>query len=91
MAGLLATGTPPVANTAGAIATGFLPSEHMGLASKRELTSAEIDAYAHATCGANAPFEPFEPFLRDAVQRTDGRARETMFTGHRQLDGPTTS
>ncbi|HTW27730.1 MAG TPA: alpha/beta hydrolase [Acetobacteraceae bacterium] len=76
MTGLLATGTPPVANAPDAIATGFRPSEHMALAGKRDLTDSEIDAYAHATCGVNAPFEPF---LRDAVRRTDGRARETMF------------
>jgi len=77
MTGLLATGTPPVANSPESLASGFQLSEHMGLAGKRDLSQAEVDAYARATCGANAPYEPF---LRDAVQRTDGRARETMFS-----------
>jgi pimeloyl-ACP methyl ester carboxylesterase len=77
MAGLLATGTPPVANSQELLAAGFRPSEHMGLAAKRDLTPAEIEAYAHHTCGVDAPFEPF---LLDAVRRTDGRARELMFT-----------
>lgn len=77
MTGLLATGTPPVANSPDSFAAGFRRSEHMGLAAKRDLTAAEVDAYAHATCGSNAPFEEF---LLDAVRRTDGQARETMFT-----------
>jgi len=76
MVGLLATGTPPVANTPAALGLGFRPSEHMGAAGKRDLTPAEIEAYAHHTCGVNAPFEPF---LLEAVRRTDGRARECMF------------
>lgn len=76
MAGLLATGTPPVANTPDSLAQGFRPSEHLGLAGKSSFTEADAEAYAHATCGINAPFEEF---LLDAVRRTDGRARETMF------------
>lgn len=77
MAGLLATGTPPVANTAESLAAGFLPSEHLGLAGRATLTEAEADAYAHQTCGSGAPFEQF---LLDAVRRTDGQARARMFT-----------
>jgi len=76
MMALLATGTPPVANSPDSLAAGFLPSEHMGLAGKRVFTEADAQAYAHATCGINAPFEQF---LLDAVKRTDGLARETMF------------
>lgn len=70
--GLMITGTPPV-NIADA-AAGFIPSPHMGLAGQQDFTEADVDAYAHATCG-----KPFEPFLRAAVARTDGRARKTMF------------
>ncbi len=76
MVGLLATGTPPVANSPDSLAAGFLPSEHMNLAGKCSFTEADVQAYAHATCGINAPFEEF---LLDAVRRTDGRAREAMF------------
>ncbi len=77
MVGLLATGTPPVALTPEAMMQGFRPSEHMGLAGRAEFTAAEVDAYARNTCGLNAPFEPF---LLDAVKRTDGRARERMLS-----------
>jgi pimeloyl-ACP methyl ester carboxylesterase len=75
MAGLLATGTPPVALTAEALGQAFLVSEHMGLAGKQAFTEADADAFARNTCGLNAPFEPF---LLDAVRRTDGRARALM-------------
>jgi len=76
MVGLLATGTPPVANSPESLGAGFLPSEHMNLAGKCSFTEADVHSYAHATCGINAPFEEF---LLDAVRRTDGRAREEMF------------
>lgn len=72
MRGLMLTGTPPV--TPADVAAGFKPSPHMGLAGQEHFSEADVDAYAHATCG-----EPFAPFLRDAVARTDGRARKTMF------------
>ena len=70
--GLMITGTPPC--TGATAAQGFKTSEHIGLAGQESLSEADVDAYAHATCG-----EPFEPFLREAVARTDGRARATMF------------
>ncbi len=73
--GLMITGTPPVGRGEEQLAAGFLPSEHMGLAGQRDLSEEEIDAYARATCGINAPFEPF---LREAVARTHGHARELM-------------
>lgn len=75
--GLMITGTPPVGKGADALGAGFLVSEHMHLAGQREFTQAEVDAYARSTCGINAPYEDF---LRDAVARTDGRAREIMFS-----------
>ena len=76
IAGLLITGTPPVGKGQESVAAGFLPSEHMGLAGQEVFSDAEAELYAHATCGINAPFEPF---LLDAVRRTDGRARRLMF------------
>ncbi len=70
------SGTPPVAKGEEALAAGFLPSDHMHLAGQQDFSEEEADAYAHATCGINAPYEPF---LLDAVRRTDGRARKNMF------------
>jgi pimeloyl-ACP methyl ester carboxylesterase len=75
MAGLMATGTPPVALTPEAIGQGFQVSEHMGMIGKVELTDAEAELFARHACGINAPFERF---VLDAVRRTDGRARERM-------------
>lgn len=75
IAGLMITGTPPAGKGEGALAKAFLPSEHMGLAGKRDFTPEECEIYARATAGINAPYEPF---LLEAVIRTDGRARETM-------------
>lgn len=76
IAGLMISGSPPVSKDPDSVNQGFLPSEHMHLAGQNVFSEAEADAYAHATCGVNAPFEPF---LLDAVRRTDGRAREIMF------------
>jgi pimeloyl-ACP methyl ester carboxylesterase len=78
MAGLLATGTPPVPLTPEGLGRGFLPSEHMGLAGKEVFTPEDATAYARQTAGVNAPYEPF---LLDAVRRTDGRARACMIGG----------
>lgn len=75
LTGLMISGTPPVGKEPDALSVGFKPSEHMHLAGQRDFTAEEVDAYARATCGINAPFEEF---LRDAVARTDGRARELM-------------
>jgi pimeloyl-ACP methyl ester carboxylesterase len=72
MRGLMITGTPPVSPAQ--VGQGFRASPHMNLAGKESFTDEDIDNYAHATCG-----EPFEPFLREAVARTDGRARRLMF------------
>ncbi len=72
---LMISGTPPIGKQEGQLSAGFLPSEHMEFAGQEILTDEEADIYAHATCGANAPFESF---LFDAVKRTDGRARAMM-------------
>jgi len=75
MAGLLATGTPPVPLTPEGLGRGFLPSEHMGLAGQEVFSPAEAEGFARRTAGFNAPYEPF---LLDAVKRCDGRARANM-------------
>ena len=71
--GLLITGTPPLSHDPAEAATAFLPSPHMDLTGKEELTDREIEDYAAANCG-NRPM----PFMVDAVKRTDGRARAVM-------------
>ncbi len=77
LTGLMITGSPPVGMGEEAVAAGFKPSEHMHLAGQRHMSDEEVDAYSRATCGVNAPFEEF---LRTAVARTDGRARELMLS-----------
>jgi len=84
--GLMITGAPPVGIGSDAVAAGFAVSEHMHLAAKEQLSEQEVENYARATCGRNAPFDEF---LRDAVARTDGRARKIMFdsfTGGNESD-----
>ncbi len=75
LAGLVLCGTPPVGKGADKVSLGFRPHKHMTTAGKADLTPAEIDDYAHSTCGDRAPFEPF---LQRAVARTHGLARELM-------------
>lgn len=72
---LMISGAPPVGKGEGQLAAGFLPSEHLGLAGQEVFSEEDADSYAHATCGANAPFEDF---LLAAARRTDGRARAMM-------------
>ncbi len=72
--GVMISGTPPIAN--GGFAEGFRQSTHMGLAGAQAWSEADTEAYARATAGAGAPFEPF---LLEAARRTHGVARETFF------------
>lgn len=76
LTGLMISGTPPFAATSESLDAGFKPSEHMGLAGQEVFSEQDVSDYAHSTCGENAPFEPF---LLEAVARTDGRARRLMF------------
>ncbi|CDL81295.1 alpha/beta fold hydrolase [Xenorhabdus szentirmaii] len=76
MIGLMICGTPPVSVGADNVALGFQPSEHMGLAGKAEFTEEDIKNFAAETTGVNAPHEPF---IFEAVARTDGLARKYMF------------
>ncbi|MDX2482459.1 MAG: alpha/beta hydrolase [Pseudodonghicola sp.] len=74
---LMITGSPPFTQTDDSVNAGFRPSPHMHLAGQAAFTQQDVSDYAHSTCGDNAPFEPF---LLDCVARTDGRARELMFS-----------
>lgn len=75
--GLMITGTPPIGKGKDAFDQGFAPSPHMALAGQPVFSDQEVETYARSTCGINAPFEDF---LKDAVARTDGRARELMLS-----------
>jgi pimeloyl-ACP methyl ester carboxylesterase len=72
MMGLMITGTPPV--SVAQLGQGFKPSPHMNLAGQQDFSEEDVENYARSTCG-----EPFEPFMREGVARTDGRARRLMF------------
>ncbi|MDB5519218.1 MAG: alpha/beta hydrolase fold family protein [Tardiphaga sp.] len=80
MRGLMITGTPPVARNG--FAQGFKPSPHMAAAGKQDLSPAEIEAFVQAIFGDGA-----EPFLRDAMARTDGRFRKRVFEASREGAG----
>lgn len=69
------TGSPPITQGKGAMAEGFTGDIEHSMASKQILTDEEIDMFAHNTCGPNAPYDPF---LKAAVARCDGRARSLM-------------
>ncbi|CAB3751530.1 alpha/beta fold hydrolase [Paraburkholderia solisilvae] len=70
--GLMIIGTPPVGRDN--MAAGFTGLPHARAASREQLSDAEIDDFVAAIFGASA-----EPFLRDAVVRTDGRFRSRLF------------
>ncbi|OTA18794.1 epoxide hydrolase [Xenorhabdus beddingii] len=74
MIGLMICGTPPVSVGADNVAKGFRPG--VGLAGKAEFTEEDVKNFVSDTYGANAPHEPF---LVEAVIRTDGLARQYMF------------
>ena len=74
LVGVMIMAAPPVGRSPEEIQAGFKPTPAIGLAGKPELTEEEVDAFAAATCGV-----PVDPMLRDAIVRTDGRARGTMF------------
>ncbi|PHM73474.1 alpha/beta fold hydrolase [Xenorhabdus kozodoii] len=72
--GLMICGTPPVSVGAENVALGFRPG--LGLAGKAEFTEEDVKNFVSDTYGANASDEPF---IVDAVVRTDGLARQYMF------------
>ncbi|MBC8949573.1 MULTISPECIES: alpha/beta fold hydrolase [Xenorhabdus] len=74
MIGLMICGAPPVSVGADNVALGFRPG--LGLAGKAEFTEEDIKNFVSDTYGVNAPHEPF---IIEAVIRTDGLARQYMF------------
>jgi pimeloyl-ACP methyl ester carboxylesterase len=70
--GMMIVGTPPVA--ANRMADGFIPAPHFKLGSQEHLDAAAIDEFGSAIFGTS-----FTPELREAMARTDGLARKTMF------------
>lgn len=79
MRGLMITGAPPVGSN---MAAGFNGSPQKGVAGKEVLSEAEIEGFLHTIFG-----ESVEPFLRDAVARTDGRFRKRLFEAARAGEG----
>lgn len=75
LAGLMISGSPPITQGKGAVAQGFAGDIEHSIAAKQVLDADEIDMFAHNTCGPNAPYDPF---IKAAVARTDGRARSLM-------------
>lgn len=80
MRGLLLTGAPPVAHNG--MAQGFKGSPHTGLASREHLSEDEIGIFLNAIFGTSA-----EPFLHQAMARTDGRFRKRLFEAARSGAG----
>ena len=76
MRGLMITGAPPVSPNNMALA--FKGSPAKGVAGKQDLSDAEIDAFVQRMFGDSA-----EPFLRNAVARSDGRFRKRLFEAAR--------
>jgi pimeloyl-ACP methyl ester carboxylesterase len=74
--GLMITGTPPT--TRNGMAQGFKGSPHVGMASREHLSDDEIGIFLNAIFGNSA-----EPFLRQAMARTDGRFRKRLFEAAR--------
>ncbi|MDC9594088.1 alpha/beta fold hydrolase [Xenorhabdus sp. IM139775] len=74
MIGLMICGTPPVSVGADNVALGFRPG--LGLAGKAEFTEEDVKNFVSDTYGVNAPQDPF---IVEAVVRTDGLARQYMF------------
>ena len=75
LAGVMITGSPPITQGADAMGQGFVGDIEHSMASKRSLSEDEIEMFARNTCGPDAPYDPF---LRQAVERCDGRARSLM-------------
>ncbi|WP_310632228.1 alpha/beta hydrolase [Paraburkholderia sp.] len=79
MRGLMIVGTPPVGRDT--MREGFMGLPQAGAAGRKTLSDADIDGFMQAIFG-----EPPEPFLRDAMIRSDGRFREHLFQAMRADD-----
>jgi pimeloyl-ACP methyl ester carboxylesterase len=80
MRGLFITGSPPVGRNN--MARGFNSAPNMGVAGKEHVSEADIESFVQAIFGTSA-----EPFLRNAVARTDGRFRKRLFEAARAGEG----
>jgi pimeloyl-ACP methyl ester carboxylesterase len=76
LTGVMISGTPPVPGTMEGFGQGFRQNAHMALAGSDAWGGGDAEAYARATAGAGAPFEPF---MLEAAQRTHNIARSTFF------------
>ena len=76
MRGLMICGAPPVGHDQ--MSQGCKKSPHLGAAGKQELSEAQIKAFVRGVVGESA-----EPFLWEAVVRTDGRFRKRLFDAAR--------
>ena len=77
VAGLMISGTPPVAPSVDSFMSAFnIDPEAENLTAKRDFSDAEATGYALHTGGVNGQVDPH---LLAMVKRTDGRAREIMF------------
>lgn len=78
VAGLMISGTPPVAPSVESFMAAFnIDPAAENLTAKRDFTDADALAYALHTGGIGGEVDPH---LLAMVRRTDGRAREIMFT-----------
>lgn len=73
---LMITGTPPFSKAPEQVGKAFLPSEALQYGGKRELTDAQVETYARHVIH---PDKPLIASVFDAVRRTDGLTRQTMF------------
>jgi pimeloyl-ACP methyl ester carboxylesterase len=76
MVGLMISGAPPVGQAMEEIQAGFRPLPGAVLAGQPDLTEEEVEMFALGNYGP-----PVEPMMREAIKRTDGRARAVMITG----------
>jgi pimeloyl-ACP methyl ester carboxylesterase len=74
--GLMICGAPPVGRAD--MAAGFVLSPHMKLAGQEHLSPVEVEQFGNAVFGAK-----IAPRFREAIERTDGLARKTMFEAAR--------
>lgn len=75
-AGLFLVGTPPVGQS---MAEGFIGRPLNGLASQAQLSTEEAQYFARAVFGAG-----YEPFMQQAIARTDAAFRPALFEGARR-------
>ncbi|HEX4196930.1 MAG TPA: alpha/beta hydrolase [Caulobacteraceae bacterium] len=76
LAGVMISGTPPVPGTMEGFGQGFQQNAHMALAGSDSWAEGDAEAYARATAGSSAAFEPF---MLEAARRTHNIARSTFF------------